>query len=237
LSSLEKVKIRILKVEERKQDSWVDMSLRLLREGEVRFYRVNDPLTGRWLFKVCLDREMQRVIVKALKCPPGKGFVQLEGRMMLFQRSLLEGYYYGVLSLSYIDEKGRLRRNIVVTLDEVPEIIKKNFKISTYEEAVGKRAVGKKYVILCEEKDEKKMIILFILQRAWPLSRIPAALGTKTSDLLKLIKSLERAEINNIYQTAEERYKLTREDIDVLLRFLESEGKILRSEGYVKTVR
>ncbi len=237
LDLLDKARIRIARIEERPKDSWVDMGLRTLREGKVRFYRVGDPVTGKWLFKVCSDKEMQRSIVKALKCPPGIGFVQLEGRTMLFQKSLVEGQYYDVISLSYLDDEGRLRRNVVGDIDEVPETIKDNFRISPYEEATGKKAIGKRLVTLCEESDEKKMIVLFILQRAWPLSKIPPDLGTKMADLLELIKNLEKAEINEIYQTAEERHGLSREDTDLLLTFLETEGKIATSDEYIKTRR
>ena len=237
LDLLSKARIRIVKIEERAKDSWVDMGLRTLREGKVRFYRVSDPVTGRWLFKVCSDKEMQKSIVKALKCPPGVGFVQLEGRTMLFQKSLVEGFYYDVISLSYIDEEGRLRRNVVADIEEVPEAIKDNFAIAPYEEVTGKKAIGKRLVTLSEESDEKKMITLFILQRAWPVSKIPPDLGTKMVDLLELIGNLERAETNQVYQTASERYELTTEDTDLLLRFLETEGKIQRSEEYIKTRR
>jgi len=235
LGFLEKTKIRIAKVEERKNDSWVDMSLRTLREGEVRFYRVTDPVTGKWLFKVCVDGDMQRTVVKALKCPPGGGFVQLEGHTMLFQKSSVEGYYYGVISLSYPDETGRLRRNVVENLEEVPEIIKNIFKATSYEEATGKKAIGKRLAILCEEKDEKGMIALFLLQRAWPISKIPPSLGTAMPDLLKLIRSLERAEIKDIYQEMSEKHGVAEEDTEVLLRFLETEGKIRRVDEYIKT--
>jgi len=235
LDFLEKAKIRILKVEERTKDSWVDMSLRSMREGGVRFYNVNDPLTGKWLFKVCSDEEMYRTTVKALKCPPGKGFAQLEGSTMLYQKSLVEGYYYGVISLTYIDESERLRRDVVDKMEEVPEVIKSNFKTATYEEAKGKIAIGKSLVVLCEEKDEKKMIALFILQRAWPISKIPPHIGTIKPDLLDLIRSLEKANISDVFQKAEERHGLTKEDTDVLLKILESEGKIARSDEYIKT--
>jgi len=235
LGFLEKAKIRITKVEERTKDSWVDMSLRSMREGGVRFYNVNDPLTGKWLFKVCSDDEMSRTTVKALKCPPGKGFAQLEGSTVLYQKSLVEGYYYGVLSLSYIDESERLRRNVVNSMEEVPDVIKNNFKTAAYEEARGKTAIGKNLVVLCEEKDEKKMITLFILQRAWPISKIPPTIGTRKPDLLDLIRSLEQANISDVFQKAEERHGLAKEDTDVLLKVLESEGKIVRSDEYIKT--
>jgi len=235
LAAFDRNKIRILKVEERPKDSWVDMSLRAMREGEVRFYRVNDPVTGNWLFKACSDGEMQRTTIKSLKCPPGRGFAQLEGSTVLFQRSLIEGYYYGVVSVSYIDASERLRRNVVENLDEVPDVIKNSFRTVAYEEATGKKAVGKNLAVLCGVKDEKGMIILFILQRAWPISKIPPDLGTRRIDLLDLIKSLEKATISDIYQTAQERHALTKEDTDILLGLLESEGKIVRSDEHIKT--
>jgi len=235
LSLLRKLKIQIRKIEERDRDCWVDMSLRELREGKVRYYRVRDELTGNWLFKVCRDKEMQRIVVKALKCPPGGGFVQLEGRTMLFQKGLVEGYYYDVISLSYMDDKERLRRNVLASIDEVPEVIKENFKIMEYEEATGKKTVGKRLVVLCEENDEKSMITLFLIQRAWPVSKIPPEIGMKASDLLRLIRNLERAKIDEIYEAAEQRFKLGKESIDMLLSLLEKEGTIQRSENYVKT--
>jgi len=211
------------------------MSIRRLRQGKVRYYKVRDELTGNWLFKVCRDDEMQRVIVKALKCPPGGGFVQLEGRTMLFQRGLVEGYYYDVISLSYMDEEERLRRNVLDNIDEVPEIIKENFKVMGYEEATGKKIVGKRLVVLCEENNEKDMILLFLIQRAWPISRIPLEIGMRASDLLELIKELEKAKIEEIYEAAENKFKLERENIDMLLKLLEREGTIQRIEDYIKT--
>ena len=232
---LRKLKIQIRKVEERDRDYWVDMSLRKLREGKVRYYRVRDELTGNWLFKVCRDDEMQRVIVKALKCPPGGGFVQLEGRTMLFQKGLMDGYYYDVISVSYMDEEERLRRNVLDSIDEVPEVIKENFKVMDYEEATGKKIVGKRLVVLCEENDEKNMIALFLIQRAWPISKIPPEIGIKASDLLRLIKDLEKARIDEIYQAAEQRFNLERENTDMLLSLLEKEGTIQRAEDYIKT--
>ena len=235
MSLLRKLRIQIRKVEERDKDYWVDMSLRKLREGKVRYYRVKDELTGRWLFKICRDDEMQRVIVKALKCPAGGGFVQLEGRTMLFQKGIPEGYYYDVISLSYMDEEERLRRNVLNNMDEVPQIIKENFKVMTYEEATGKKIVGKRLVVLCEEKDEKSMILLFLIQRAWPISKIPSEIRMKASDLLRLIKELEKAKLEEIYQAAEHQFKLGRENVDMLLDLLEKEGTIRRLEDYIKT--
>ncbi|OYT47657.1 hypothetical protein B6U79_03820 [Candidatus Bathyarchaeota archaeon ex4484_231] len=235
MDPLNNIKISIRRIEERPQDSWVDMSLRKLRKGQVRFYRVNDPLTGQWLFKACYDDEMRRTIIKALKCPPGGGFVQLEGRTMLFQKSLLEGYSYDVISLSYLDEKERLRRNVVANAEEVPETILNNFKVVDYEEATGKKAIGKKLVTLCEERDEKKMIMLFLLQRAWPISKVQPETAARMNDLLKSIKDLERAMLNEVYSTAEEKFGLTKEDTDLILGLLEAEGKIQKFEEYVKT--
>ncbi len=235
MNPLEKFKVDVRKIEERRDDSWIDMSLRGLRKGEVRFYRVNDPLTGQWLFKVCRDEEMQRTIIKAIKCPAGAGFTQLEGRTMLFQKSLTEGYCYDVVSFSYLDNEERLRRKVAENIDEIPEVLKNSFRIVDYEEATGKKAVGKSLVTLCEESDEKKMILLFLMERAWPLSTIPPEVGARMVDLLDMIKNLERAAVEDIYRTAEEQYELAREDIDSMLNVLETEGKIQRSEQYIKT--
>ena len=235
MNPLEKFKVDVRKIEERRTDSWVDMSLGGLRKGEVRFFRVSDPLTGQWPFKVCRDGEIQRATVKAIKCPAGVGFTQLEGRTMLFQKSLIEGYCYDVVSLSYLDGEERLRRNVVASIDEVPETIKAEFRIVDYEEAAGKKAVGKSLVTLCEEGDEKKMILLFLIERAWPLSTVPPDIGAKKVNLLSMIKSLERAALEEIYQKAEEQYELVKEDTDSLLNVLETEGKIQKIEQFVKT--
>jgi len=230
--------IRIVKVEERARDAWVDMSLRQLREGEVRFYRVKDSLTGEWLFKVCPDEEMHRTVIKALKCPPGRIFAQLEGSTMLFQESIIRDCYYDVISLSYIDENGRLRRNVVENIEEVPQMLRDNFKIVSYEEATGKKAIGKKLVTLCSKGDEKIMITLFLLERAWPFSALSPDLGVKKLGLLEIIRDIEKAEIDEVYQIAEERIGLSKEDVDKLLELMLEEGKILRmKEGYIKTRR
>src|SRR4030066_2193248 len=103
--------IKIALQEERTEDSWFDLSLRQLRAGEVRFYKVNDLQTGNWLFKICVDQENSRTMVKAIKCPPGKLFSQLEGATMLFQKSGVNAdLYYDIISLTRVDSEGRGRR-------------------------------------------------------------------------------------------------------------------------------
>ncbi len=164
--------IKVRRVETRPEDAWYDMSLRQLRTGEVSFYTVKDYLTGDWLFKLCKDREIGKIMVKAVKCPPGVRFSQLEEKTMIFQHSIIEDMVYGVISLTQMDEKDRLRRNIVSSIEEVPAIIKENYTIKPYEEATGKRAPGKDYVTLCKPDDEKAIITLFMLERAWPISKI-----------------------------------------------------------------
>lgn len=235
---LRKFRISIVKIEDRPRDAWIDMSLRQLREGEVRFYRVKDFSTGEWLFKVCPDAEKNRTIVKALKCPPGKSFAQLEGSTMLFQKSILENLYYDVISLSYIDDDGRLRRNMVESIEEIPNVLHENFEIKSYEEATGRKAPGKKLVTLCRWDDEKAMIMLFLTERAWPVSQIPPEIGMKTPDIYSVIKKLERVKIDEVYRVASEKFGLTHEDLTFLLDSLERDGKILRpQDGYVKTKR
>ena len=143
-----------------------------MRKGEVSFYRVHDFLTGDWLFKTCKDRELGKLLVKAIKCPPGPRFAQLEGNSMLFQASLVEDTFYDVISLTRADQNDKLSRKLVSTAEEVPAIIKENYEVKPYEEATGKTAPGKNIVTLCKREDEKAMITLFLLERAWTLSAI-----------------------------------------------------------------
>jgi len=162
--------LKVRRVETRPQDAWYDMSLRQLRNGEVNFYRAKDFLTGTWLFKLCIDKEQEKILVKAVKCPAGIRFAQLEGKTMVFQKSNIEGMLYDVISLSEVDNNNRLRRNVVSSIEEVPPIIRENYMIKSYEEATGKKAPGKNLVTLCKRENEKEIITLFVLERAWPLS-------------------------------------------------------------------
>lgn len=178
--------VRITLVETRPTDAWYDLGLRQLRNGEVKFYRVHDFLTGDWLFKTCTDAEVGKVLVKAVKCPPGVRFAQLEGNTMVFQRSLIEGMLYDVVSLTTADENDKLSRKIVATAEDVPSIIKQNYEIKLYEEATGKTAPGKNIVTICGAEDQKTMITLFLLERAWTLSK------TTPEEKLKTLQEQER---------------------------------------------
>jgi hypothetical protein len=109
-------------------------------------------------------------MVKAVKCPAGIRFSQLEGKTMVFQDSLIDGMLYDVISLTELDENNRLKRNVVSTIEEVPAVIKENYEIKSYEEATGKKAPGKHLVTLTKKDDEKTLVTLFVLQRAWGLS-------------------------------------------------------------------
>jgi hypothetical protein len=163
--------IKVRRVETRSDDAWYDMSLRQLRNGEVSFYTVKDFLTGDWLFKMCKDKEHGKILVKAVKCPAGIRFSQLEGNTMVFQDSNIEGMLYDVISLTQTDENDKVSRNIVSSIEEVPAIIRENYEIKPYEEATGKTAPGKHLVTLCKRENEKEIITLFVLERAWPLSK------------------------------------------------------------------
>lgn len=162
--------IKVTRIEERPSDAWYDMNLRQMRNGEVRYYRARDFLTGEWLFKLCRDKELGKVLVKAVKCPPGTRFAQLEGNTMVFQQSQREGWLYDIVSMTHADENDRLSRKIVDSLDEIPAAIRENYEIKPYEEATGKTAPGKHWVTLSRADDEKAMITLFPLERAWTLS-------------------------------------------------------------------
>jgi hypothetical protein len=160
--------------------------LRQLRRGEVNFYRVKDFLTGEWLFKVCRDRELGKVLVKAVKCPSGPRFAQLEGNSMIFQESAVEGMLYDVLSLVQADENDKLSRKVASSVEEIPTVIRDNFAVKTYEEATGKAAPGKHLVTLCRREDERAMITLFLLERAWTISPITPEEKLKTIEEQKM---------------------------------------------------
>ena len=162
--------IRVRQVETRPVDVWYDMSLRQLRTGEVRYYHVKDFFTGEWLFKLCKDNETGKIMVKAVKCPTGIRFSQLEGKTMVFQASLFAGMLYDVISLTASDENNRLRRNVVSSIEDVPAVIKENYEIKSYEEASGKKAPGKYLVTISKQENEKELVTLFVLERAWGLS-------------------------------------------------------------------
>jgi len=164
--------VKITRVETRPKDAWYDLGLRQLRSGEVNFYRVHDFLTGDWLFKTCIDPELGKVLVKAVKCPAGARFAQLEGNTMVFQQSMTEDMLYDVVSLTTADENDKLSRKIVASAEDVPGIIRENYEVKSYEEATGKKAPGKNVVTLCKAEDAKAMITLFLLERAWTLSTV-----------------------------------------------------------------
>jgi hypothetical protein len=159
----------IKRVETRTDDTWYDMSLRKMRNGEVSFYVVKDFLTGEWFFKLCNDKELEKITVKSLKCPSGIRFSQLEGKSMVFQKSKIEGMLYDVISLSEMTENDELKRNVISNIEEVPDVIKENFIIKSYEEATGKKAPGKHLVTLSNPEKEKDLVTLFVLERAWGL--------------------------------------------------------------------
>jgi hypothetical protein len=193
--------IRIVKTEERASDAWYDMSRRQLRRGVVCFYRVRDFLTGEWLFKTCRDSELGKVMVKAVKCPVGIRFAQLEGNTMLFQPSQREGWLYDIVSIAQADENDRVRRKVAGVLEEVPIVIKENYEIGPYEEATGKKAPGKHLVTLTRSADEKAMITLFLLERAWTLSLIVPEEKIKTLQQQERQKQKERVKDIDTGQT------------------------------------
>jgi hypothetical protein len=189
-------------------------------------------LTGR-VFKVCADEENNKSMVKAIKCPPGKLFSQLEGATMLFQKSNANpDFYYDVISLTKVDEEGRVRREVVKTLDDVPSTIKENFQVNSYEAATGRKILGSHFVTLSKKDDEKGMIALFVIERAWTL---PVEERQKAVDLMALIRKLEKTSINDIHNVTSETFGMDKATLDSLLAALEAKGKIKRlDESHVK---
>lgn len=227
--------MKIVLLEERQEDAWFDLSLRQLRVGEVRFYKVDDLLTGKWLFKVCIDKENYKIMVKAIKCPAGRLFSQLEGATMLFQKSIIsDDLFYDVISLTHVDGEGRVRREIAKSIEDVPSAIRENFDVKQYEEATGKKLPTNYLVTLSKRDNEKDMITLFLLQRAWTL---PLEEKQKSMNLMVLIKKLEKTSVAEIRSVASEQFGIEKDVLDSLLVDLEAKGKITRlDDGYVKAV-
>ena len=224
--------IRISLQEERTNDAWFDLSLRELRAGEVRFYKASDLQTGQWLFKVCVDRENSRSMVKAIKCPPGKLYSQLEGATMLFQKSLNPDLYYDIISLTKVDGNGSVHREVVKTAEEIPASIKDNFTVKDYAEVTGKKLPGNHLVTLTRKDEEKDMITLFILERARTL---PPEERQKSMDLLGMIKEMQKTSITEVGNIVSETFNIDRAALDRLLAELETRGKIKRlDENFVK---
>jgi len=224
--------IKISLQEERTDDAWFDLSLRELRSGEVRFYKADDLQTGRWLFKICVDPENSRTMVKAIKCPPGKLFSQLEGATMLFQQSTHAGLYYDIISLTKVNSEGKVHREIAKTIEEIPSPIRDNFEVKNYDEATGKRLPGNHLVTLSKKDDEKAMITLFLLERARTL---PPEERQKTMNLLGLIRQLQKTSITEVSNITSETFNIDRAALDKLIADLESKGKIERlDENFVK---
>jgi len=230
--------IKVTLTESRIKDAWFDFGTRELREGMVCFYKATDALTGDWLFKTCVDEAEGKIIIKALKCPPGKAYTQMEGSTMIFQKSILKEFVYDIISLTYANEDDRIRREVISELDQVPSFIKENFDVKKYDEATGKSAIGKNLVTIVQEKDIKSMIILFPMERAWPMAQVPPETGLKEGPIKKMIEEAEKASIDEIYSLASDRLGMAKDEVDKLLDLLKSENKVIfPSSGYVKTVR
>jgi hypothetical protein len=125
-------------------------------------------------------------MVKAVKCPVGTRFAQLEGNTMLFQQSQRKGWLYDIVSLAKADENDRVTRKVAGFMEEVPTVIRENCEIRPYEEATGRKAPGKHLVTLTRSEDEKTMITLFLLERAWTLS------PTTPEEKLKTLQQQEK---------------------------------------------
>ena len=160
------------------------------------FYVVKDFVTGEWLFKLCKDTENGKIMVKAVKCPAGVRFSQLEGSTMVFQESKIGGMLYDVISLTYLDKNCRLRRNSVSSIEEVPVVIRENYEIKSYEEATGKKAPGKYLVTLSKQENKKELLTLFVLERAWGLSESSAEEKLNEKEQDSLMENMPKIEMD-----------------------------------------
>ena len=249
---LEAVKIGLS--ERRSLDAWLDFSLREVREGPVSYFRVKDFMSGNWLFKQCVDGELGKVVVKAVKCPPGRAYFTVEGGSMVFQRSVQKGFLYDLISVPKIEESGRVRRKRLREMGEVPPLIRDNFKIVTHLEATGKKTpVAGLLATLTPEEDLRSPLLLFLLERVWPLShqtpeeayrqmeaeveqwRKPP-LTTAHRRLLNAVRRVQRARLIDVYELV--KAKVGEEEYLKVLHDLAEAGKISYPQvGYVKVGR
>jgi hypothetical protein len=152
---------------------------------------------------------------------------------MLFQKSIInDNLFYDIVSLTHVDGEGRVRREVAQNMEEVPSVIRKNFEVKTYEEATGRKLPANYLVTLSKKDNEKDMITLFLLERAWTL---PPEEKQKAMNLMALIRKLEKASVVEIHSVTSEQFGIKKDTLDSLLADLEAKGKIKRLEdGYVK---
>lgn len=246
--------VKITLSERRPLDAWLDFSLRKVREGPVSYFRVKDFLSGNWLFKLCIDGNLGKVVVKAVKCPPGKAFFSVEGASMVFQRSVQQGFLYDLISVPRIEESGRVRRGRVREMGEIPPLIRDNFKIVTHRAATGKKSpVAELLATLTPEGDLRSPLILFLLERVWPLApqtpeeayrqmkveaeqRGKPPLSTAHRRVLNAIRRVQKARLIEVYELV--KAKVGEEERLKVLHDLAEDGKISYPKvGYVKVGR
>jgi len=88
--------------------------------------------------------------------------------------------------LTEAGKNDKVNRKIVASIEEVPSVIRENYIIKSYEEATGKKAPGKYLVTLSKPEDEKEIVTLFVLERAWSLSKFTPE--EKLEARMKLLK-------------------------------------------------
>ena len=151
---------------------------------------------------------------------------------MLFQKSIFPNLYYDIVSLTQVDGKGKVHREVVKTMEEIPAAIKDNFQVKTYEQATGRKAPGNHLVTLSKKDDDREMITLFLLERARTL---PPEERQKNMDLLSLIKELQKTSITDLGNITGEQFNISRESLNKLLADYEKKGKIKRlDDNFVK---
>ena len=95
-----------------------------------------------------------------------------------------------------MDENNRLRRNVVTRIEEIPAVIRENYEIKSYEEATGKKAPGKHLVTLSKQENDKELVTLFVLERAWGLSESSPEEKLKEKEQAKQKKKAPKKEVD-----------------------------------------
>ena len=93
-------------------------------------------------------------------------------------------------------------------------VIRENFVVKSYEEATGKKLPTNYLVTLVKRDNEKGMVTLFLLQRAWTL---PQEEKQKTLNLMALIKKMEKTSIAELRRVANEQFGIEKDTLVIML--------------------
>ncbi|RLE70409.1 MAG: hypothetical protein DRJ37_06555, partial [Thermoprotei archaeon] len=112
--------------------SWYDIGVKEVVRGTLHVFKVKDPLSGVWIFRVyditSLGKiEVQCFIEYSAKVTNMHLFIE---RRRAIYKEINNYYLYHVVKIPYIDEKtGRLRLKEANNISEIHEFIRRKFRL------------------------------------------------------------------------------------------------------------